>query len=130
MIKIRGENYDPLDLETVACDSHPSLSSGCGAAFSIDLEDGEAVVLVLERSAVSSNDVHDVVSTLLKAINRQFGLTIYDLVLLPGRLPRTTSGKIQRNRCKQLYLAGELAALPSVHHPALGHCRIQVQEIS
>jgi acyl-CoA synthetase (AMP-forming)/AMP-acid ligase II len=130
MIKVRGANYDPLDLETVACDSHPSLSSGWAAAFSIDLDEGEAIVLVLERSAVSSLDVNLLVSKVVAAVYRQFGLTIYDLVLLAGRLPRTTSGKIQRNLCKELYLAGELGALPSIHHPALGRCRVQAQEFA
>lgn len=129
MIMVRGENYDPLDLETVACDCHPSLSSSCAAAFSIDLAEGEAVVMVLERSTMSNNDLHNVVGSVLKTVNQQFGLTIYDLVLIPGRLPRTTSGKIQRNRCKELYLSGDLGALPAVH-PALGHNRIQAQEIA
>ena len=130
MIVIRGENYDPLDLETVACDSHPSLSSGWAAAFSIDLDEGEAIVLALERSAVNSLDVNLLVSTVAAAVNRQFGLTIYDLVVLPGRLPRTTSGKIQRTLCKELYLAGELGVLRSIHHPALGRCRTQAQEFA
>jgi acyl-CoA synthetase (AMP-forming)/AMP-acid ligase II len=128
MILIRGENYDPLDLENVALDSHPSLSSGWAAVFSVDLDEGEAIVLVLERSAVRSIDVNLLVSTVVTAVNRQFGLTIYDLVLLPGRVPRTTSGKIQRNLCKELYLAGELGALPSIHHPALGRCRTRARE--
>jgi acyl-CoA synthetase (AMP-forming)/AMP-acid ligase II len=129
-ITIRGANYDPLDLETVACDSHPSLSSGWTAAFSIDLDVGEAIVLVLERNTVSNLDVNLLVSKVVAAVYRQFGLTIYDLVLLTGRLPRTTSGKIQRNLCKELYLAGELEAFPSIHHPALGRCRPQAQEFA
>lgn len=130
MIMIRGANYDPLDLESVACDTHPSLSSGWAAAFSIDLDESEAIVLVLERSAVNSLDVNLLVSTIVAALNRQFGLTIYDLVLLPGKLPRTTSGKIQRNLCKELYLAGELGKLPSIQHPALGRCRTQTKEFA
>ena len=130
MIMIRGEKYDPLDLESVALDSHPSLSSGWAAAFSIDLNESEAIVLVLERSAVRSIDVNLLVSTVVKAVNRQFGLAIYDLVVLRGRVPRTTSGKIQRNLCKELYLAGELGALPSIHHAALGRCRTRAQEIA
>jgi acyl-CoA synthetase (AMP-forming)/AMP-acid ligase II len=128
-IKIHGANYDPLDLETVACDSHPSLSSGWTAAFSIDLDEGEAIVLVLERSAVSNLDVNLLVSKVVAAVYRQFGLTIYDLVLLAGRLPRTTSGKIQRNLSKELYLAGELGATP-IQHSALGRCRVQAQEFA
>jgi acyl-CoA synthetase (AMP-forming)/AMP-acid ligase II len=127
MIMIRGEKYDPLDLEAVACDSHPSLSSSWAAAFSIDLDEGEGIVLVFERSAANSMDLSLLVSTVVTAVNRQFGLTIYDLVLLTGRLPRTTSGKIQRNLCKELYLARELGALPPIQNPALGRCRAPAQ---
>jgi len=130
IIMIRGANYDPLDLEALACDSHPSLSSGWAAAFSIELEQGEGIVMVLERGAASSLEINLLVSAIVAAVNRQFGLAIYDVVLLRGRLPRTTSGKIQRNLCKELYLAGELAALPSVQHPALGRCRTQAQEFA
>lgn len=125
---VRGANCDPQDLETVACESHPSLSSGWAAAFSIDLEEGEAVVLVLERSAANAMDLNLMVSAVVAAVNRQFGLTLHDVVLLTGGLPRTTSGKIQRNLCKELYLAGELRALTPVQHPALGRCRIHAQE--
>jgi acyl-CoA synthetase (AMP-forming)/AMP-acid ligase II len=130
MIVIRGENYDPLDLETVACDSHPSLLSSWAAAFSIDLDDAEEIVMLFERSAVSSMDFNFLLNKVVSAVNRQFGLTLYDVVLLSGRLPRTTSGKIQRNLCKELYLAGELGAPPSMHHPALGRCRPQPQKFA
>jgi acyl-CoA synthetase (AMP-forming)/AMP-acid ligase II len=126
IIVIHGVNYDPLDIETEACDSDPSLSSGGAAAFSIDRDDGEAVVLALEaeRSALRSIDVNLLVGKVVSAVNRRFGLMIYDLVLLrPGTLPRTTSGKIQRHLCKELYLMGNLGVLPSIEHPALGRCR-------
>ena len=128
MIMVRGANCDPQDLETVACESHSSLASCCAAAFSIDLEEGEAVVLVLERSAGNSMDLNLLVSAVVAAVNRHFGLMLHDVVLLTGGLPRTTSGKIQRNLCKKLYLAGELRALAPVQHPALGRCRTHAQE--
>jgi acyl-CoA synthetase (AMP-forming)/AMP-acid ligase II len=130
IIVIRGANYDPVDIETEACDSL-SLSSGGAGAFSIDHDDGEAVVLALEieRSALRSMDVHLLASQVISAVNRRFGLTIYDLALLrPGALPRTTSGKIQRHLCKELYLAGDLGALRSIDHPGLGRCRPPAHE--
>ncbi len=131
IIVIHGVNYDPLDIETEACDSDPSLSSGGAAAFSIDHGDGEAVVLALEieRGAMGSVDVDLLVSKVVSAVNRRFGLTIYDLVLRPGALPRTTSGKIQRHLCKELYLTGNLGALPSIDHSALGRCRPHANEL-
>jgi acyl-CoA synthetase (AMP-forming)/AMP-acid ligase II len=130
IIVIRGANYDPLDIETEACGSHPSLLSGGAGAFSIDQDDGEALVLALEieRSALRNMDVDLLVSDVVSAVNRRFGLTIYDLVLRPGTLPRTTSGKIQRHLCKELYLEGNLGALPSIDHPALGRCRPHAHE--
>jgi len=132
IIVIRGANYDPLDIETEACHSHPSLSSGAAAAFSIDHADGEGLVLALEieRSALKGLDVDVLVSNVVSAVSRRFGLTIYDLVLRSGTLPRTTSGKIQRHLCQELYLAGELGALPSIEHPALGRCRPQAHEVA
>ncbi len=132
IVMIRGANYDPLDIEAAACETDPALSTAGAAAFSIDQDDGEAVVLVLEieRSAMPGLDIHPLVSRIAAAVNRRFGLTIYDLVLLTGRIPRTTSGKIQRNRCRELYLGGGLAAISTVDHPALGRCRPQAREFA
>lgn len=132
IIVMRGANYDPLDIEIEACDSHPALSAGAAAAFSIDHADGEGLVLALEieRSALKGLDVDVLVSNVVSAVNRRFGLTIYDLVLRSGTLPRTTSGKIQRHHCQKLYLAGELGALPSIEHPALGRCRPHANEVA
>jgi acyl-CoA synthetase (AMP-forming)/AMP-acid ligase II len=74
-------------------------------------------------------DLNLLVSTVVSAVNRRFGLALYDLVLLNrGRLPRTTSGKIQRHLCKELYQAGQLSALPSVNHLALGRYRARAHE--
>ena len=123
---IRGANYDPLDIEMEACDSHSSLSSLAAGAFSIDDDGGERVVLAIEikQIGLTSIDVDPLVSTVVSAVNRRFGLTIYDLVLLhQGTLPRTTSGKIQRHLLRELYLAGNLGAGPSIDHPALGRCQ-------
>ena len=43
------------------------------------------------------------------------GATVHDVVLVrPGQVPRTTSGKIQRGRARDLHGAGDLAALHSL----------------
>jgi acyl-CoA synthetase (AMP-forming)/AMP-acid ligase II len=131
VIVIRGANYNPLDIEAVARDSDPALSDRDGGAFSVDRDSGEVVVLVheIDRSAAGAADLNGVAGNIVEAVSRTLGLALYDLVLLrAGSLPRTTSGKIQRHQCKELYLAGGLAALSPVDHPGLGRFRPQPHE--
>jgi acyl-CoA synthetase (AMP-forming)/AMP-acid ligase II len=110
--------------------ANPSLSAGGAAAFSIELEEGEGVVLAfeIERGALESLNLDFLVSQVVAVVNRRFGLTLYDVVLRPGTLPRTTSGKIQRYLCRHLYLTGRDAAFRYTDHPALARCRIPAPE--
>ncbi len=124
LIVIRGANYDPLDLETLACNSDPAFEPGGGAAFSVEYGEGELVVLLHEvrREAARDLDVSALAGKVIDAIHRSLGLKIHDLVLLrPRTLPRTTSGKIRRHACKEQYIAGELSPLGgAIEHPGLG----------
>jgi len=45
IIVIRGVNFDPLDLESAACESDLSLEGGGGAAYSLEHDEGELLVL-------------------------------------------------------------------------------------
>lgn len=130
IIVIRGANYDPIDIETTACESHPAVAESSAAAFSVELEDGEQVVLALEmeRRRMESLNVETLVGQIASAVNRRFGLTVYDLVLRPGSLPRTTSGKIQRHICRELYLTNKQGAFQWIDHPILGRCRARTEE--
>jgi acyl-CoA synthetase (AMP-forming)/AMP-acid ligase II len=126
MIIVRGANFDPLDLEVAAEESHPALSPGGGGAFSIDDAAGEQVVLVheVERAAMRSLDSGAVVARVAETMSLNFGLTLYDLVLIrSGALPRTTSGKVQRHLCREKYVKGELPHLVESRHPELGRWR-------
>ena len=127
LIVIRGANFDPFDLETLAYESDPAFESGGGAAFSVEHDEEELVVLVYEvrRDAARALDVNLLAGKVIEKVNLRLGLKIHDLVLLrPGTLPRTTSGKIRRHACKEQYLAGELAvAGDAIEHPGLGRYR-------
>ncbi len=128
MLVIRGANYDPLDIETTARASDPALSAGSGAAFALDSDGGEVAVLLHEadRSAVREGDASSIAGNVIEAVSRTLGLTLYDLVLIrPGTLPRTTSGKTQRHLCRELYLTDRLVTFAPVAHPGLGRCRPQ-----
>lgn len=127
LIILRGANIDPLDVETVARASHESLANGFAAAFGIAGEGTEAVVLILEldRSVMRSREFEPLVEAAVRALNRTFGFKLHDMVLVaPGSLPRTTSGKIQRHLCRQRYEAGEIRPVADCSHPALGRTRV------
>ena len=127
MIIVRGSNFDPLDLEIAAEASHPALSPGGGGAFSFDDAAGEQVVLAheVERSQMKTLDADALIAQVAETLSRDFGLTLYDLVLLkPGALPRTTSGKVQRRLCRDLYVSDRLPRLfEEAPHPELGRWR-------
>jgi acyl-CoA synthetase (AMP-forming)/AMP-acid ligase II len=120
LIVIHGRNYYPQDLEETVRLCHPDLADGAASAFGIQVGGGEAVVVVSEvpRQAARTVACSAVIGAAKAAVFRDFGIRLHDLALLrPGGLPRTTSGKVQRGRCRELYLAGALPML----EPVSGH---------
>jgi acyl carrier protein len=113
LIIVRGRNYYPHDLEWSAQQAHPGLRRGYGAAFSIEDKTGELVVLVHEiEKQVSESDLMDVVNCIRRVLADEYELEIHTVVLIkPGTIPRTSSGKIQRGACKAAFEAGQLAVV-------------------
>lgn len=109
LIIIRGLNYHPQDIEASVEDSHSALRRGGGAAFSVDAEGEERLVVVqeVERQGLSAAD--EVVAAVRRVIGSNHDLDVYKIVLIrAGGVPKTTSGKVQRSVCRELYLAGAL----------------------
>jgi acyl-CoA synthetase (AMP-forming)/AMP-acid ligase II len=115
LLIVRGAKHHPEEIEQTLAASHPALATGGGAVFSVD-QDGEPRVVVLheiDRRHLARLDAGVVARAAFGAVSETHGIWPDDLVLLrPGALPRTTSGKVQRHRCREAYLAGDLAALP------------------
>ncbi len=116
LIILNGINYYPTDIEqiVVACDK--ALNAGASAAFSIDVDGQERLVVVqeVERTALRRLNPPPIYAAIAEALVREFELSIYDIVLMkPGRLPKTTSGKVQRQACKQQYQQQALVAVAS-----------------
>ena len=66
---MRGRNYYPDDLEWTAEQAHPGLRRGGGAAFSIESETGERVVLVYEiEKKLPESDMSEVMSCIRRAL--------------------------------------------------------------
>lgn len=114
LLIVRGRNHYPTDIEQVVQRSHAALAVDGGAAFSIEVAGQEQVVVVQEatREAATRFDLDAIVAAASAALYEAFELQLHAFVLLrPGRVPKTSSGKIQRGVARQQYLAGELQAL-------------------
>jgi acyl-CoA synthetase (AMP-forming)/AMP-acid ligase II len=109
LIIIRGRNLYPQDLERTAEQTHPALQPGCAAAFSVEKDSQERLVLACELSQRQPPDVTAVASAVRRAVAEEHEVDAYAIVLLrPGGMPRTSSGKIQRHACRNAFLAGSL----------------------
>jgi acyl-CoA synthetase (AMP-forming)/AMP-acid ligase II len=113
LIIIAGRNHYPQDIELTAEAAHPAISANGVAAFAIEREGEEALVLVAEarrtRKAEAQEEYEEIRRTMLQAVVSGHGVAPVDIYLAPGgTIPRTTSGKIQRQACKRAYLGGTL----------------------
>jgi acyl-CoA synthetase (AMP-forming)/AMP-acid ligase II/acyl carrier protein len=112
LIVIRGVNHYPQDIEFTVENAHPSLRPGCGAAFSIEAAGEERLVIVQEAEESSEFDPDEVIDRIRQAVAEQHDLQVYAAVLIKARsIPKTSSGKIQRQTCRLSYLKGELDEL-------------------
>jgi acyl-CoA synthetase (AMP-forming)/AMP-acid ligase II len=124
LIIVEGRNHYPQDIEKTVEKSHPALRPGCSIAFSIE-NDGQAQVNVVaelnkefqpDQEAARENDARVRVSEkdIIKAVRREVAeehqIRVQNVILIPpGTIPKTTSGKLQRNACKEKLLKGSFA---------------------
>jgi len=114
LIIIRGLNHCAEDLEWSA--QQCSLRIGSTAAFSIEAEGEEKLVLVLEAQSASPDEDDHLVASIRQALSELHEVQAHAIVFVrPGCLPRTSSGKIQRGLCRKLFLQGDLK--PVLHSP-------------
>ena len=111
LIIIRGRNYYPQDIELTVENSHPSLRSHGCAAFSVEREGEERVVVAceVERTHLRKLNKEEIVKEIQIAVSTEHELDVDEVVLLKtGSIPKTSSGKIQRRASKQGFLEGSL----------------------
>ena len=129
MIVIKGRNHYPQDIEKTVEETNPWIRPSGVASFSIDLAGEEKLVVLAEverrywsssRSAnKNGNSASDIISvkdltqSIKREISKNHDLQAYTILLLkPGALPKTSSGKIQRHACRADFLNGDLEGLP------------------
>jgi acyl-CoA synthetase (AMP-forming)/AMP-acid ligase II len=105
-----GRNYHPHELERAA-ETVRGVRAGCVVAFSVarEGEGTESVVVVFESRVSDGPQQQQLVQAVERAIIAAAGLRPDRVrVLPPHTLPKTTSGKLQRQLTRQMYLKGEL----------------------
>jgi acyl-CoA synthetase (AMP-forming)/AMP-acid ligase II len=112
LIILRGRNLYPQDLEWTAERNHPDLQPGCGAAFAVEENGQERLVLAFEAVPRRQPDVAAVAEAVRRAVADEHEADLHAFALLrPGGIPRTSSGKVRRRDCRSAFLAGTLDAL-------------------
>ncbi|ABX04748.1 non-ribosomal peptide synthetase [Herpetosiphon sp.] len=131
LIIIRGQNHYAHDLELSVDQAHPALQPQACAAFSLDVAGVEQLVLMQElRREQRQHDPAPIMAAIRQSLAQTHGLQAYAIVLLrPGQLPRTSSGKLQRYRCRELFLGGELTPIAQTIVASVDHDSLDSQQI-
>ena len=110
---VGGRNLYPYDLEDAVAEAHPMLRRGCVACFSVDDGEGERLVVLAEVREPSPDRLRaEVAPAIRQLLERHFHVAPTSVAFLSrGRLPKTTSGKIQRAACRAAWRGGSLPVL-------------------
>jgi acyl-CoA synthetase (AMP-forming)/AMP-acid ligase II len=109
LVIVDGRNHYPQDIEHTVEQAHTAVRRHATAAFAVAGSAGELLVVLAERAKGAGPDLDaEVTAAVRSAVAAAHGITVHDLVLLdPGEVPRTSSGKISRSASRARYLAGE-----------------------
>jgi amino acid adenylation domain-containing protein len=111
VIIIAGRNHYPQDIEQTVEQCHTAVRAQSGAAFSIDAEGEECLVLVqeIQRGYHDQQELDKICRAIRQAVAEEHDLPVQSIVLIRhNSIPKTSSGKIQRRACRQNFLDGEL----------------------
>jgi acyl-CoA synthetase (AMP-forming)/AMP-acid ligase II len=117
LIVVGGRNLYPQDLERTVRDV--SGLFGSGTAFGVPGE-RERIVVIQELRAGSRYgvDLAELAAAIQRSLCEQYEVRAGGVLLVrPGTVRRTTSGKLERSTMRRLFLSGELAALHQTIDP-------------
>ncbi|MFD5330476.1 hypothetical protein ACFWH7_01075 [Cellulosimicrobium cellulans] len=123
LLIVAGRNLYPYDLERELRRLHPGAEGRPGAVFEAEGLPGTLCAVQEFRptpgarldGASAEDELDAVVRQMASHLASVSGAAVHDVVLVrPGQVPRTTSGKIQRGRARDLHGRGDLAELHSL----------------
>jgi acyl-CoA synthetase (AMP-forming)/AMP-acid ligase II len=120
LLIVRGRNYAPSDIEQIWPDVLGHAGQATAACFQVDVGGRSHVVLVAEidRATRQLDDLQAAIDAFAMDVRakglERLDLSINDLIVLPpGSVPRTTSGKVRRSAAREMLLGGRLPVLGS-----------------
>ncbi|WP_191094460.1 fatty acyl-AMP ligase [Nocardia colli] len=110
LLIVQGRNHNPLDIESTVESAHDIIRAGCVAAFSVGIgPDGGQPVVVAEARGTDHHRLADAANAVCAAVATEHGLILAALLLIqPGTMFKTDSGRVQRLACRAAYMSGEL----------------------
>jgi len=114
LLVIRGRNSDPQHVEWVV-EQIDGVREGNVVAFTRPGADTEELVVAMEARTTSHDD--PLPAVVRQRVHQALALTVADVVTLErGQLPKTSSGKVQRQRVRDWYLAARESRTSSAWH--------------
>ena len=120
LIIIRGRNHYPQDIERAMQQCHASLKPDGGAAFSVEINSEERLVVVQEIETRCKTEAPAIMEAIREVIAEEFEIQPAAVVLIKsGTLPKTSSGKVRRAACREGFLANSLRVIAEWRAPAV-----------
>jgi fatty-acyl-CoA synthase len=114
IIIVRGRNYYPSDIEW-SLEELPGVRRGNVVAFGVDIDGEEQLVICCEGAAGDASAIREAT---LSRVSEKFGLAVHEVLVAPlATLPRTSSGKPQRRKTRQMFMDGTLLRARTVQGP-------------
>ena len=132
LLIVRGRNYYPADIEQCAGACDEVLLQNGIAAFLVEENNESYLVLVceIERKALRHFDAQALKLQICQAVTEQFELRVDALLFIkPGRLPKTSSGKIQRALCQRYFSQRRLEAVAAWTSKALAQFKPELKPV-
>ena len=120
LLIVRGRNLYPQDLEQTMETADPDLRPGRGVAVSVAGENRELLVLIQEPTTRTPDDPDRIIGNMQRLVTEEHGVTPDVIVLIaPGTLPKTTSGKLQRSAAAKLFNDEQLRVVARWNAPGV-----------
>ena len=111
LIIIAGVNHYPQDIELTVQNADDVIRTDHCVAFPVEAGGEERLVVVAEVDS-KRNDWDSLLATLRKAVSETHELDLYALQLIRrGTILKTSSGKLQRRKCKEAFLNDEFETI-------------------
>jgi acyl-CoA synthetase (AMP-forming)/AMP-acid ligase II/acyl carrier protein len=131
LIIVRGRNHYPQDIERTVEGAHPALRRDHVVSFGVDVDGEERVVVVCGVMRAQKLNQQELFSAVRAVLAQEHELGPHAIVLVKGsEIPRTSSGKLQRRGCKDLYLRGDLEIVGQWTEDSIAEPVVQVPPLA